>query len=342
MTPSSFLTLVFRESTGIDIQWKQGCQSCDVPRTHVTLGKKICHLGQVSQSFLHIFTKLTTVSTMDRPDVLFIGHSFIRRARDFLITPESGKPHGRDISESRPHIPRIAAAKAELAHGVRGLYTAAQGINLVADLWKGEPSVMNIHPAIIVMHVGSNDLSHIVDPQAASALADSMIEFGLRLHSEFGVQTVIFNLAVPRDSHNMSTDADTFLQCMTNYNATLRQESELHQALIFNHLRGFYKRKVNNQDQPLPVASWSSDGIHCNPQYMKNTSNAHASPSWEQLHRWASCQARWVCWLAVGQVTLLSAYTYCQTSHLLAPSFFTIFLCWFHVLVIMPYHILSC
>ena len=245
-----------------------------------------------SESFLHIFTKLTTVSTMDRPDVLFIGHSFIRRARDFLITPESGKPHGRDISESRPHIPRIAAAKAELAHGVRGLYTAAQGINLVAYLWKGEPSVMNIHPAIIVMHVGSNDLSHIVDPQAASALADSVIEFGLRLHSEFGVQTVIFNLAVPRDSHNMSTDADTFLQCMTNYNATLRQESELHQALIFNHLRGFYKRKVNNQDQPLPVASWSSDGIHCNLQYMKNTSNAHASPSWEQLYRWASCQAR--------------------------------------------------
>ena len=148
---------------------------------------------------------------MDHPDVLLIGHLFIHRARDFLITPDSGKHHGRDISESRPHIARIAAAKAELAHGVRGLYTAAQGINLVADLWKAKPSVMNIHLAIIVMHVGGNELSHIVDPQAASALADSMIEFGLQLHSEFGVQTVIFNSVVPRDTHNMSTDADTFL-----------------------------------------------------------------------------------------------------------------------------------
>ena len=235
----------------------------------MTLGKQnLPSWPSQSKSFTDIFTKLTAVSTMDRPDVLLIGHSFIRRARDYLITPESGKLQGRDISESRPHIARIAAAKAELAHGVRGLYTAAQGINLVADLWKAEPSVMNIHPAIIVMHDGSNDLSHIVDPQTASALADSVIEFGLRLHSEFGVQTVIFNSAVARDSHNMSTDADTFLQCMNNYNATLRQASELHQALIFNHLRGFYKRKVNNQDEPLPVASWSSDGIHCNPQYM--------------------------------------------------------------------------
>ena len=176
---------------------------------------------------------------MDRPDVLLIGHSFIRRARDYLITPESGKLHGRDISESRQHIARIAAAKAELAHAVRGLYTAAQGINLVADLWKAEPSVMNINPAIIIMHVGSNDLSHIVDPQAASALADSVIEFGLRLHSEFGVQTVIFNSAVPRDSHNMSTDADTFLQYMTNYNErNLRSlPQELRERAYFTIIR---------------------------------------------------------------------------------------------------------
>ena len=81
---------------------------------------------------------------MDCPAVMLIGHSFIHKAKDFLITPESGKPYGRDISESRPHIARIATMKAELAHGVRGLYTATQGINLVADLWKAESSVMNV------------------------------------------------------------------------------------------------------------------------------------------------------------------------------------------------------
>ena len=129
-----------------------------------------------------------------------------------------GKPYSRDISESRPHIAKIAAKKAELAHGLRGLYTAAQGINLVADLWKAESSVVNVRPEIVVMHVGSNDLAPIVDSHAATALTERVIDFGLKLHAELGVQIAIFNSAVPRNSQNMTT----------------------------NHLRGFYRIKINN------------------------------------------------------------------------------------------------
>ena len=157
----------------------------------------------------------------------------------------------------------------ELAHGVRGLYTAAQGINLVANLWKAEYSVINVHPEIVIMHVGSNDLAHIVDSQATVNLAERMIDFCLKLHAELGVQIVIFNSVVPRDSQNMTTNPETFLQCMTTYNTKLRQELDQYSPLAFNHIHGFYKMKVNNQDQPLPVSSWSPDGIHCNNQYMK-------------------------------------------------------------------------
>ena len=238
-------------------------------RTHVILENKFSHLGQVRVRYLWtFFFKFVAVSTMDRPNVMFIGHSFVRRARDYLITPESGKPYGRDISESRPHIAKIAAEKAELAHGVRGLYTAAQGINLVADLWKAESSVVNVRPEIVIMHVGRNDLAHTVDSHAATALAERVIDFGLKLHAELGVQIVIFNSAVPRNS-NMTTNPETFLQFMEAYNAKLRQDSDRYSPLSFNHLRGFHKMRINNQDQPLPVSSWSIDGIHCNNQYMK-------------------------------------------------------------------------
>ena len=82
----------------------------------------------------------------------------------------------------------------------------------------------------------------------------SQAEFGLELHVDFGIQIVVFNSAVPKDLHNMTINPEMFLQCMT-CNAKLRQESNRYGALVFNHLREFYKMKRNNQDQPLPVSS---------------------------------------------------------------------------------------
>ena len=109
------------------------------------------------------------------------------------------------------------------------------------------------------MHIGSNDLTDIADSQATCWV----IAFGLKLHSWI----VVFNLGVPRDSHNMIINADTFLQCMTTYNAKPRHELDQYKALNFNHLCGFYKMKVNNQNQVLLVASWTTNGIDHN-QYM--------------------------------------------------------------------------
>ena len=62
---------------------------------------------------------------MDRPDVVLIGKSFIRRLRDNYVVPENGRKNGRDISENRPHVAQYAAQAADLGHRVTGLYTSA-------------------------------------------------------------------------------------------------------------------------------------------------------------------------------------------------------------------------
>ena len=158
---------------------------------------------------------------------LLIGHSFIRRTRDFLIVPLPGKK-GRDISESRQQVASIAADKAELAEMVSGLFTASQNINLVCDLWKAESTVVAIRPEIVLLHVGSNDLAHIVqdDVSAVAAIATSVVDFAKRLLDHFGVRFVFINSMVPRNSNNMSCSADVFLKNMTHFNRKVRHLSE--------------------------------------------------------------------------------------------------------------------
>ena len=220
---------------------------------------------------IHIDTFCLFVSTLDTvtmTSAFLIGHSFIRRTRDFLIVPPHGKK-GRDISESRQHVASIAADKAELAEMVAGLFTASQNINLVCDLWKAESTVVAIRPEIVLLQVGSNDLAHIVqdDESAVAAIATSVVDFAKRLLDHFGVRFVIINSMVPRNSNNMSCSADVFLKNMTLFNRKVRHLSEAVQGLSYNHLRGFYRRKIQNKDEALPISCWSHDGIHCNAAY---------------------------------------------------------------------------
>ena len=154
----------------------------------------------------------------------------------------------------------IAADKAELAEMVSGLFTASQNINLVCDLWKAESTVVAIRPEIVLLHVGSNDLAHIVqdDELAFAAIATFVVDFAKGLLDHFGVRFVIINSMVQRNSNNMSCSADVFLKNMTHFNRKIRHLSEAVQGVSYNHLHGFYRRKVQNKDVALPISCWES------------------------------------------------------------------------------------
>ena len=64
-----------------------------------------------------------------------------------------------DISESRPHVAKYVAQAVDLGHRVTGLYTAA---NDIEHFNKADTTVRNAMPNIVVLHVGSNDLAHVV------------------------------------------------------------------------------------------------------------------------------------------------------------------------------------
>ena len=120
------------------------------------------------------------------------------------------------------------------------------------------------------MHIGSNDMAQLAqsDPQRAESLALLVVEFARTLVCDHGVKIVILNSMVPWDSTNMRCCAKIFELNINLFNATLLRESEHDACLFYNHMRGFYRQKVNNKDVPLPVSIWSDDGIHVNKQYM--------------------------------------------------------------------------
>ena len=102
----------------------------------------------------------------------------------------------------------------------------------------------------------------------AEAAAMLVVAFAKQLVCAYGVEIVIFNSMVPRDSRNMKCDAPTFSANMAYFNNILCDAAEHDKNLRYNHLRGFSKQKVNKKDMFLPVSTWSHDGIHCNPTYM--------------------------------------------------------------------------
>ena len=164
----------------------------------------------------------------------------------------------------------MVARSANLAHRVRRIYTSAEWIYLISDLRKSESTIVSVTPKIALIHAGSNDLTqlHQVNEGQAEAAAMLVVAFAKQLVCDYGVEIVIFNSMVPQDSHNMNCDTPTFSANMPYFNNILYDTAEHDKHLHFNHLRGFYKQKVNNKDMFLPVSTWSHDGIHCNPTYM--------------------------------------------------------------------------
>ena len=149
---------------------------------------------------------------------------------------------------------------------VRGVYTSSQRINLISDLWKSESTAISIRPSFVLLHVGSNDLAQMTHVNKTSAKNSAMlvVDFANSLVNDLGVNWVIFNSVVPRDSSNMQCSADVFSTNINHFNSVLLKEADKHKHLIYNHLRGFYKVKVDNKDLPLAISTWSHDGIHCN------------------------------------------------------------------------------
>ena len=155
------------------------------------------------------------------------------------------------------------------AKDISGLYTASQGINLMDDLWRTESSINAIRPAIVALHIGSNDLSNLtsINGETAKWLARRGLDFANYICTQYGVVKVLMFSTLPRTA-GLSCTPEEFRENMGTFN----KEIEIHcdnNRLNYVHVRGFYCTKINNLDVPRPVRDWSGDGIHCDMEKSK-------------------------------------------------------------------------
>ena len=162
------------------------------------------------------------------PRVLILGHSFIRRLKAFI----ENHPTELDLAF------QISAQAAISCRGVGGR-TVAQAIQYNMKLVRSQC------PDIVVVQLGTNDLSSNTSLKVGSAIED----FVHLLHDSYGVKCVCVCQTIRRRSgREFNEKVDT----LTRYLRVVLEP--IPYAFYWGH-RGFWKAKTN---------FLASDGIHLN------------------------------------------------------------------------------
>ena len=163
---------------------------------------------------------------MAPPRVLILGHSFIRRLKDFIA--------------SHPDLNANFLKPAKL-----------NGMVLAVELLPAEarafdlPMVESFLPQIVILQVGSNDLVH-ADPLSIACAIEDLVTL---LHVRFQVKRVCVYQTVYRESSPMYNKR---VRDLVKYLKVLLEP--LPYSFYWRH-RGFWNTKVS---------LYSSDGVHLN------------------------------------------------------------------------------
>ena len=198
--------------------------------------------------------------------IVLVGHSFIRRFRDYHLPYHAG---GHDILQ--PNAVRAAQLSdaLNLEHHVEGVHTYADNVVMADDLTHSIPLIRAVRPNIVLMDIGSNDLAnlHMTDHFSSLDLATRVFDIAKQYNEQRSVPMVIINSILPR-SNNIACMADVFLRNAEHYNNVVSNYCDK-KKIIYNKQRGFHFMEIQGQQVSHPVSSWSKDGIHCDiPQSM--------------------------------------------------------------------------
>ena len=196
-------------------------------------------------------------------NVVLLGHSFIRRARQHLL------PYAFDIDIVAPHLASELAVKLRLERHFPKIFTQCQHLNFIRQLPQTISFIRTITPSVVVLDIGSNDLSQLtcVDPSQCLQLASNLIDF-----ADLIIRTinciVIIHSVLPR-SHRLQSSPQIFAANCDTFNKCLKNFAAAHEKICFNKLRGFFGEfNSTAQSFTIDINSWSDDGIHCNRNFM--------------------------------------------------------------------------
>jgi len=162
---------------------------------------------------------------------------------------------------------RSLAQALQISAHFKRVFTLANDINLVSHLPDLLPKISLLNPSAMFLHVGSNDMAHIVnpDPMRATALADTVCEFAMNVPCP----RVIIGLMLPRAA-NMTCSAETFRTNADVYNKRIRQHCAKNKdKLSFSKHQGITSYvDGQNRHQSRTIEEWSCDGIHLREEFM--------------------------------------------------------------------------
>jgi lysophospholipase L1-like esterase len=155
-------------------------------------------------------------------DVTLLGHSFIRRLRDALLSEPQDTPRGRprrhgDVLPDHRQRAEHLVQQMRLSNHFSAAYTVSEGIIFIRDVVAAAEVVLSTNPAVLIIDIGSNDIArlHSVQPR-------KMLKLAHQLHdhlSSWQIPLIVVNAVLPR-THRINGPPEIFRDNSLQFNTT--------------------------------------------------------------------------------------------------------------------------
>ena len=169
---------------------------------------------------------------MSSKTVLILGHSFVRRFKEYLLETEDQREHEHfDIAQEPVNI---------VFHGVGG-----RTVEKIETF--DTPAVQKLRPNTIILEVGTNDLTNL----KPDVLATQIVSLVQLMHFQQNVKTILVCQIIQRTRQPRATFNDDVQRCNTMLAQKLKQ---LPFAYFWRH------KGLNNPG----INVLKKDGVHLN------------------------------------------------------------------------------
>ena len=179
-----------------------------------------------------------------------IGHSFVRRLGNDL--------EREGVGSRRRYSPCSAASQMVMAGLYSRIYIYGNEAYTLEQLESSIRTAARLNPDVVLLNVGSND---ITSPRCnVEKLAIDLVAVAKRLQKEYRVKYVAILGIAPRTKWKCKhVSVDMFDERAYRLNELLKASVKHTQGIVYAAMKGFHHDQEGN---PLPVNTWSDDGIH--------------------------------------------------------------------------------
>ena len=178
-----------------------------------------------------------------------VGHSFVRRLREAVISDAEG---------STP-VHRHAPNWLDVSRLYGSVYVEGRSGYTISGLRRDIFEAGSRYPHVVIINCGSNDVC-TPDFDADAAVSALMSYAGL-LRISYGVRLVVLMPVINR-TRCRGLAAGEFRRRAYDFNGLLRSRAGEEDGVCVEPMRGFWRDDCGGM---LPVRAWSSDGIHPGP-----------------------------------------------------------------------------